>query len=208
MELYIARPQSHTRAGVLVLHAWWGLNDFFKGLCDRLAQTGFLALAPDLYHGKVATTIPEAEKLRSGVKAVIASQEILAAAQALKSQPELAQRPIGVIGFSLGARWALDLMESNPTDIAATVLFYGTRGGEYGQSQSAFLGHFAETDEYVSASGRKKLEKVLKAAGKTVEFHVYPNTRHWFFESDNPAYDPQAAALAWERTLAFLKTHL
>jgi carboxymethylenebutenolidase len=208
MESYIARPQSEIRAGVLVLHAWWGLNDFFKGFCDRLVNEGFLTLAPDLYGRKVATTIAEAEKLRSKVKRETASREILQAVQALKSQPGLEERPIGIIGFSLGAYWALNLVEKNPENIAATVLFYGTRGGEYGQSQSAFLGHFAETDEYVSASGRRKLEKALKAAGKTAEFHVYPGTRHWFFESDNAAYHPQAASLAWERTLTFLKTHL
>jgi carboxymethylenebutenolidase len=208
MDSYIARPVEEIRTGILVLHAWWGLNDFFKEFCNHLAEEGFLTLAPDLYHGKVAVTIAEAEKLRSKMKHEAASREIVEALQNLKSQSGVEKKSIGVIGFSLGAYWALHLVETCPDDFSATVLFYGTRSGEYGKAQSAFLGHFAETDEYVSDSGRRKLEKSLKTGGKTTDFHVYPGTSHWFFENNNPAYRPEAAALAWERTLTFLKTQL
>jgi carboxymethylenebutenolidase len=109
------------------------------------------------------------------------------------------------MGFSMGAYYALWLVEQAALPVTATVLFYGTRGGDYAATPSAFLGHFAESDEWVAASGVKKLEKALRAAGKEVDFHTYPGTSHWFFESDRPdAFSPQAADLAWQRTVAFL----
>ncbi len=96
-------------------------------------------------------------------------------------------------------------MEERPGDIAATVLFYGTRGGKYEKTRSAFLGHFAENDPFESESGRKKLEKTLSSAGRETTFHVYPETNHWFFEKDRPEYRAEAARLAWKRTLEFPK---
>ena len=212
---YLVKPQptmvqnATSGKGVLVLHAWWGLNDFFKGLCDRLGKEGFIALAPDLYHGATASTIAEAEKLRSKLKRDTVMQEISQAARELHDLCGASQPGIGLIGFSLGGFWALWLAEQKATPAAATVVFYGTRNGEYTESHSAFQFHFAETDEYVSASGIKKQQKSLKAAGRQAEFYTYPGTTHWFFENDRPeAYHPQAAGLAWERSLEFLKAHL
>ena len=205
MSDYLAKPKSAPRGGILVLHAWWGLNDFFKDFCNRLANEGYLVLAPDLYNGAIARTIPEAEKLRTKLKREPTSKQILQALQQL--QAEVNEEPVGLIGFSLGAYWSLWLLEEKPGAFSATVLFYGTRGGEYAKTKSAFLGHFAETDQYVSDSGRKKLEKTLKAAGRDAQFHVYPNTHHWLFENDRPEYNAQAAQLAWQRTIDFLKTH-
>lgn len=201
MSDYLAKPKSMRRGGILVLHAWWGLNDVFKDFCNRLADEGYLVLAPDLYNGAIAKTIPEAEKLRTKLKRDTTSKQILEALKQLRSETG---QPVGLIGFSLGAYWGLWLIEEKPKDIAATVLFYGARGGEYAKTKSAFIGHFAETDQYVSDSGRKKLEKTLKAAGREVAFHVYPDTGHWFFENDRPEYNPQAAELAWQRTVEFL----
>ncbi len=208
MDAYLATPKSTPRGGILVLHAWWGLNDFFKSLCDRLAREDFIALAPDLYHGAVAKTIPEAEILRGKTKRAIVIKDILQAVVQLQALPAINNRPIGVIGFSMGAYWSLWLAEEKPKAPAATVLFYGTRGGEYAKTLSAFLGHFAETDKYVSESGKKKLEKTLKAAGKEVEIFTYPGTGHWFFENDRDAYRGGAADLAWQRTVEFLRIHL
>jgi carboxymethylenebutenolidase len=123
-------------------------------------------------------------------------------------QAEIPGKAAGLIGFSLGAYWALWLVDEKPKAIAATVLFYGTRGGEYAGTKSAFLGHFAETDEYEPESVIKNFEKTLKAAGKETAFFTYPGTRHWFFENDRPEFDPQAAGLAWNRTIEFLNAHL
>ena len=206
MSNYLARPASTPRGGILVLHAWWGLNDFFKGLCDRLAMEGYLILAPDLYDGAIAKTIPEAEKLGTKIKHQAAAAHILKSLKEL--QAEIPAKATGLIGFSLGAYWALWLVDEKPKAMAATVIFYGTRGGKYVGAKSAFLGHFAEIDEYESESGMKKLEKTLKAADKETAFFTYPGTRHWFFENDRPEFDTQAAGLAWNRTVEFLNTHL
>jgi carboxymethylenebutenolidase len=205
---YLANPTFRSEKGVLVLHAWWGLNKLIRSFVDRLAGEGFIALAPDLYQGKIATTIEEAKKLRSKVKQQAASEQILQALDQLRTLSSENQT-LGVVGFSLGGWWALWLAEQESSPISATVVFYGSRGGEYIQSRSAFQFHLAETDPYVSASGVKTLRKKLSAAGRQAEFHVYPGTGHWFFEDDRPeAYQPEAAELAWNRTLEFLKKKL
>jgi carboxymethylenebutenolidase len=208
MNTYLAIPSSSVRGGILVLHAWWGLNPFIKTLCDRFAGEGFVALAPDLFHGHVASEVKEAEKLRSQARREAVTGEIMAGLDALQAIPQLKGHRIGSVGFSYGAYWGLWLAEEKPDTLAATVFFYGTRNGEYPNTRSAFLGHFAETDTYVAASGVKRLEKNLKAAGKDVYFYTYPGTGHWFFENDREAYNPGAAELAWRRTLGFLQRSL
>ncbi len=208
MNRYIAYPKSTPKSGILVLHAWWGLNEFIKSLCDRLASEGYIAFAPDLYHGKSADRIEDAEKLRKTLKGDVVKQDILSALEQLRSEPAIQGLKTGLIGFSLGAYWSLWLVEEKPDDLLATVIFYGARGGEYQATSSAFLGHFAENDPYVAKSGRKKLEKMLISSGKDVSFNTYPGTHHWFFESDRPEYDPMAAKLAWQRTLEFFNKHL
>lgn len=207
MSDYLARPNSKARGGILLLHAWWGLNNVIKDICECLAKEGYLVLAPDLYGGEIATAPADAKRLRQQkIKRNPTQKQIIDALKQLKKEADGA--PLALVGFSLGAWLGLWLVEEQTKDIAATVLFYAARSGEYTKTRSAFLGHFAETDEFVSDSGRKRLEKNLKAAGRETAFHVYPGTRHWFFESDRPEYNPQAAALAWERTLAFLHPHL
>lgn len=207
MNNYLASPINQPKGGLLVLHAWWGLNDFFKKECNRLADEGYLTLAPDLYDGKIAATVEQAETLRGKTKRAVVETKILAALDFLHARPEMEQKAIGLVGFSLGAWWSLWLNEQRPDQIAATVLFYGTRGMKSAATQSAFLGHFAEHDPYTPASGVKRLEKTLKAAGKVTEFHTYAGTGHWFFEQDRPEYHPEAANLAWARTLEFLRIH-
>lgn len=200
---HLVLPPSGQGPGVLVLHAWWGLNDFMKDFCRRLAAEGFTVLAPDLYHGKVATTVDEAKKLRGTAKRAQASAEILAAADQLSV---LTNGPIGVVGFSMGGWWGLWLSQQRPETVRAVALFYATGGGDFSLARAAYQGHFAEHDEWEPASGVKKLEKALVKAGRPASFHTYPGTGHWFFEADRPdAYDSAAAQLAWERTLAFLK---
>lgn len=202
---FTAFPASRKAPGVIVLHAWWGLNAFIQDFCQRLAAEGFSALAPDLYHGKTAATIPEAELLRSKVSQKQVSADILAALDQLLLHPGVAAHPIGVVGFSFGAHWGLWLACEKPEWIGAVAVFYGTRAGDYTRSQASFLGHFADKDKYVSQSGIKKLEKSLRQAGRPVLFNIYPGTGHWFFESDRPdAYDPLSAILAWQGTLDFL----
>lgn len=204
---YLAMPAAGKGSGVLVLHAWWGLNQTIKDFCDRLAGEGFLAFAPDLYHGQVADTIPGAEALGSALDAdyLQARAEIAQAATFLGDQVGQASRGLAVIGFSLGAYYALDLSAADPEHIRSVVLFYGTGPADFSRSQASYLGHFAGQDEFEPESNVAGLEAELKFAGRPVTFYRYPGMGHWFCEPDRlDAYDPSAASLAWERTLAFL----
>ena len=208
---YLAIPSTGKGGAVLVLHAWWGLNDTIKAFCARLAQSGFAAFAPDLYHGKIADTIADAETLGQALDAnhLQAKAEIAEAAKFLSERVGGASGGLAVIGFSLGAYFALHHSAVDPEHIRSVVIFYGTQGdffSDFSNSKADYLGHFAENDEFEPLSNVNSLEESLKRAGRPVTFYVYSGTGHWFFEPDRPqAYNPEAASLAWERTLAFLR---
>jgi carboxymethylenebutenolidase len=206
-EGYLAVPPTGTGPGVLVLHAWWGLNNTMKAFCRHLAENGFVVFAADLYHGKVAEDIPEAEALGSALDAnhLQAKAEIADATIYLHERAEKGDRGLAVIGFSLGAYYALDLCAADPGHIDSVVLFYGTGPADFSKSRAAYLGHFAENDEYEPQANVDELEEDLRRAGRPVRFYRYPGTGHWFCEPDRQAYNQAAAELAWERTLAFLK---
>jgi carboxymethylenebutenolidase len=192
-----------------VLHAWWGLNGFMRGLCDRLAQAGFVALAPDMFFGKTARTVEEAERLASGADEKQVATELLSSVEYLKNLDAVTGNGLGMVGFSFGAAWALWLAQEKPEGMRAVTIFYGTGPGDYRRSKAAYLGHFAETDPYETASGVKELEDSLNRANRPTSFYTYKGTEPWFFEEDRKeAYHPDAARLAWERTTAFLHDHL
>jgi len=206
---YLAVPQSGHGPGVLVLHAWWGLTGFFQDLCDRLAAQGFVAFAPDLYHGKTAETVEQAKALRSRLTRTQATREVIAAAEYLHDLDAMTGAGLGVVGFSLGAYYALGLSVEKPEVVRAVVVFYGARAADYSPARAAYLGHFAATDDWVAASGVKKMEKSLRSANRAATFYVYEGTGHWFFEQDRPeAYNAEAAELAWQRTAEFLRSTL
>jgi carboxymethylenebutenolidase len=208
---FLAAPSTGKGPAVLVLHAWWGLNDTIKAVCTRLAESGFVAFAPDLYHGKVADTIPDAEILGSAIDTnhVQAEIEVLTASNFLNEYPGRAEQGLAVLAFSLGGYYALNLAANHPEHVRSVVLFYGTDGGmgtDFANSKAEYLGHFAQNDEYEIQSNVENLESRLKHAGRPVTFHNYPGAEHWFFEPDRPqAYNEAAASLAWDRTLAFLR---
>jgi carboxymethylenebutenolidase len=205
---YLAVPSTGKGNGVLVLHAWWGLNDTIKAFCERLAEAGFVAFAPDLYHGKVTDQIAEAETLGAALDANVnqARAEIADATTFLKERAGSDDSSVDVIGFSLGAYYALDLSVTAPETIRSVVIFYGTGPGDYSRSKADYLGHFAEADEFEPKSNVDSLEESLRSAGRPVTFYRYSGVGHWFFEPDvSQAYDQSAASLAWDRTLAFLK---
>jgi carboxymethylenebutenolidase len=201
---YLAVPENGG-PGVLVLHAWWGLNPFFKSLCDRLAEQGFTALAPDLFQGQIATTIEAAEALMKNSDDQTVSAAVMAAKDHLLA---LTNGKIGVIGFSFGAARSLVLAAQDPEKIAAMVLFYGVYEVDFKEIKSKILGNFGERDEMEPLEGVKWMETAMQDASLDVTLHIYPNVGHWFVEADRPEYDPAAANLAWERTFAFLKENL
>jgi carboxymethylenebutenolidase len=209
---YLAVPERRTGAGVLVLHAWWGLTSVFTDVCDRLAAHGYLALAPSLYaDGATTASIAEAEALVAAhdSEPAVAEGIVLAALDQLRGLPAVTGVPVAVIGFSMGAYWALNLSQARPDDVGAVVAVYGSDGGDYGTARAAYLGHFAEHDDFEPLEAVRALESRIRAAGRDVTFHVYPGTGHWFVEPNRPdAYNAAAAELVWDRTLAFLKARL
>lgn len=203
---YLATPDSGNGPGVVVLHAWWGLNGTIRAFCDALATQGFVAFAPDLYNGEVATTIEAAEVLGQALDA----RHEEAKADLGQAVDFLAARTSGdtvaVIGFSLGAYYSLDLAARFPQRIDAVVLYYGSGGGDFSAARARYLGHFAGNDPYEPTANVDHLQRTLRDAGREVSFHRYPGVGHWFCEPDRTdAYDAAAATIAWERTLDFLR---
>lgn len=211
MKGYLALPAGGQGAGVLLLHPWWGLTEFITGLCDQLAAAGFVALAPDLFGGQTAQTVAEAEQLLAAVDSDGVAAALQEALAFFDGHTAVTSDKIAIVGFSFGAAWALlAATVFKPTAVAATVIFYGNYPGlsleRYSQSQSAFLGHFAEDDPYEDADEVRATLADMQAAGREATFYFYAGTGHWFFEGNKPdAYEPQAAELAWQRTLAFLR---
>ena len=206
---YLALPESGTGAGILLLHAWWGLNDHMMALADRLASEGFVVLAPDLYNGAIAATIEEAEVLRDQMDEDAAPGTLIAAVDFLTAHPAVSSTDIGVIGFSMGAAWGLWLTTYRPDVIGALVVFYGTyQGLDMSNMRAAFLGHFAENDPFEPREAVEELDKILTEMNLEATFYVYEGTAHWFFEADRPEYHAESARLAWEWTVKFLNEKL
>ncbi|MCC6790340.1 MAG: dienelactone hydrolase family protein, partial [Thermomicrobiales bacterium] len=204
----LAVPPGGSGPGVLVLHAWWGLTPVFTNVCDRLAENGFVALAPGLYpNGETTDSIDEAEKLvdASDRAPGVAGGIAFAGVDHLRGLAAVTGDGIGVIGFSMGAYWALHLSEARPDDVRAVVAVYGTSDSDFSAARAAYLGHFAAQDDFEPIESVRTLESSLRDAGRDVTFHIYPDTGHWFFEPNRPdVYNAEAAELVWERTLAFL----
>jgi carboxymethylenebutenolidase len=118
------------------------------------------------------------------------------------------RKTIGVVGFSMGAAWAMEAAADQPGQIAAAVLFYGAAAADYSQVKARVLGHFSDADEWEPLEGVRAMERDMQAAGVDVTLHIYPKVAHWFVEQDRPEYDAPAAALAWDRTFKFLKQAL
>lgn len=202
---FLALPESGTGDAVLVLHAWWGLNDDIRALCRRLAGEGFVAYAPDLYGGgRVADTIPGAEVLRDALDANPGEAQAAVDAAAAFLGGIAPDGSFAAVGFSLGAWFAYELAADNPA-VRRVVAFYGSGSRDPRASQAAYLGHYAADDDFEPAEEVAALAEALRAAGRPVTFHTYPGTGHWFFEPSRPEYDAAAAEEAWQRTVAFLK---
>jgi carboxymethylenebutenolidase len=205
---YLASP-GNPRGKVLVLHAWWGLNDFFKTIADGLASQGFVALAPDLYDGPIAKTVEEAKGLHSKVDNKRIEKIVLGASEYLHSIPSVPGRRMGVVGFSMGAALSLELSTLKPESIGAVVVYYGTYPMDFSKAQASYLGHFAPDDEWEPLSEVRALEGKLREAGRETSFYFYPATKHWFVEENRPVeYNREAADLAWKRTMEFLNRKL
>lgn len=202
---FLALPSQEKAPGVLVLHAWWGLNPIFKNLCDSLAAEGFVTFAPDLNEGKVAKTIDEAKEIMSSLDGKRKYEVAMAAVDFLRQRPEVQQGPLSLIGFSMGAAWSLALASERPEDFQKVVLFYGAGEADFSKIKAEILGHYSDTDEWEDINYVRSMESDMRQAGIKTTFHIYPRVPHWFFENDRPEFNLEAAELAWTRTLEFLR---
>jgi carboxymethylenebutenolidase len=206
---YVVVPDSGHGPGVLVLHAWWGLTPFFRHLCDRLADEGFVALAPDLFAGATADTPGEGAALLGAADPNDLARLVMASAKTLRGLPATPEGPIGVLGFSMGASMALWLSVRAPDDVGAAAVFYGTQDMDFAPAKAVYQGHFAQNDAQVSEDEVAYLQAQLRLAGRDVTFYRYPGAGHWFFEEDREdSFDRLAASEAWQRTVEFLRQHL
>ncbi len=208
---YLAAPDTIGRSpAVVVIQEWWGLVPHIKNITDRFAAAGFLALAPDLYHGRVANEPDEANKLMLDMKRDAAAGEIGAAARFLASHP-LSTGRVGVVGFCLGGGLALLAACAHP-DIEACVDFYGVLPGGRpvcDRLRAPVLGLFGEDDESMPPAAVRTLERELRAMNKTVETVIYQGAGHAFFnDAGEGSYNAACAADAWNRTLDWLNRFL
>jgi carboxymethylenebutenolidase len=212
---YLAVPEHGSGPGVVVLHAWWGLTEPFRQVCDRLAEAGFVALAPDLYRGKTTAAVEEAQALGEALDRDLERVlgDIAGAVQFLRQHDAThlagGRGKLALVGFSLGGAYALDMSVRMSEEIAAVVTFYATYPGlDYRSASAAYLCHFAQDDPFEPAESVAEMEQALQAAGRPATCYTYPGTTHWFFEDNRPEYDAEAARLAWERTIQFLHERL
>ncbi len=208
---YVSVPDSGTGPGVIVIQEWWGLVDHIKEVCDRFASQGFVALAPDLYHGKTTKSPDEAGKLMMALRIDEAEKDLRAAADYLSIQDSTASKKIGVVGFCMGGALALFTATKNPA-IGACVVFYGGHPNvkpDLPNLHAPMLGLYADRDDFVTPDSVRELERKLKDLGKEVDVKIYPDADHAFFNDARPeVYNAGAAADAWQRTVEFLRKNL
>ncbi|MEW6733495.1 MAG: dienelactone hydrolase family protein [Acidobacteriota bacterium] len=208
---YLALPQNRQGAGIIVLQEWWGLVPHIKDIVDRFAAQGYVALAPDLYHGETATSPDRAGKLMMSLRIDEAEKELGGAVQYLLNHQTVQPKKIGTVGFCMGGALSLYAASKNP-QVNACVVFYGGFPGiepDIPNLKAPVLGLYAAKDSFVTVDAVKQLEERLKAAGKTVDVHIYPNVDHGFFNDTRPeVYNQQAANDAWQRVLNFYQQNL
>lgn len=208
---YLSFPETGSGAGVLVIQEWWGLVDHIKSVADRFADCGFVALAPDLYHGDTTRSPDETGRMLMALSIDQAAQEIRAAASHLLTMPQVAPKKIGVVGFCMGGQLALRAGMEYPDVISACVDFYGTHpkvAVDPAKLRIPLLSHFGKRDQMVIHGDAQAFVKRISDAGKFVDAYYY-DAGHAFFNDARPeAFDADAASLAWDRTLAFLRDNL
>jgi len=207
---YLARP-AKPGAGVVVIQEWWGLVPQIEHVADRFAREGFVALAPDLYHGKKTKSPDEAGKLMMSLAVDEAARDLAAAIDYLVALPETTGSKVGTIGFCMGGALSLFAASKNP-EVGACVVFYGGHPNikpDLASLGAPVLGIFGGKDTFVTPQAVAELDRQLTEHGKRHAFHTYPDASHAFFNDDRPeVYDPAASKDAWARTLAFLRQEL
>ena len=207
---YLSMPRKGGGPGVIVIQEWWGLVDHIKDVADRFAKEGFVALAPDMYHGKTTTSPDDAGKLMMALKIDEVEQDLRGAIDYLIGLGETQGDRAGTVGFCMGGQLSLYAACANPK-VGACVVYYGVHPNvrpDLESLQAPVLGFFAEKDGFVTPEVVGRLESDLRAAGKQVEFHMYKGAEHAFFNDTRPVYNKAYAKETWERVLTFCRQHL
>ena len=205
---YLAEPKTKSQRGVVVIQEWWGLNEHVKDVADRFAAKGFMALAPDLYHGTVTRSPDEAGKLLMALNIAEAEKDLRGAIQHLRG---LTGKPVGTVGFCMGGALSLFAACTNPEGVGACVIYYGGHPKvqyDFDRLRAPVLGHWAENDGFANANV-PRFETELKKRGKPFTFHTYKGTHHAFFNDTRAeVYDRAAALTSFTRTLDFFEKNL
>jgi carboxymethylenebutenolidase len=207
---YFATPASGKGPAVVVIQEWWGLVPHVEDLVDRFAREGFVAIAPDLYHGKTTTSPDEAGKMLMELDVERAEREIAGAGDFLLQRPECTSKKFGVVGFCMGGALAQYEATKN-AKVGAAVSFYGgfkKVPTDWDNLQAPLLLIYGEKDQGVPPEQGKQLAEKLKKMGKTVELVIYPGADHAFFNDTRPNHKPDAAKDAWRRTIDWLRRSL
>lgn len=208
---YLALPAASPGPGLLVIQEWWGLVDHIKAVADRFAAAGFVALAPDFYHGETTKSPDAAAKLFMALNVDRAAQDLRGAAAYLKGRPETIGPRVGALGFCMGGQLALYSGFIDPEQIGAVVDFYGIHPKvvvDPARLSVPVLGHFAKRDQSVPVPSVQALADRVNAAGGSFELHLYDADHAFFNDTRAEVYSAAEAARAWDRTLAFLRRHL
>ena len=213
---YLAKPPSGAGPGVLVIQEWWGLDADLKRMADKIAAAGFVALAPDLYHGQVAghTEMDKAAQLMNTMPPDRAARDMSGAVDYLAANPAVTSNGIGVVGFCMGGMLSFIIAANRPDKVRAVVPFYGFPQGasepDWSKLTAAVSGHMAEHDDFFSPAAAKALETKLRGMGKNVTLTVHPGTGHAFMGPHNAlgTLNAQLAAEIWPNVISFLKANL
>jgi carboxymethylenebutenolidase len=213
---YLVTPASGTGPGVLVVQEWWGLDSGIKEMSDRLGAAGFVALAPDLYHGQLAghDEMDKASSLMQSLPPDRAARDMSGAVDYLASHPSVVGDGIGVVGFCMGGMLAFIIAANRPDKVKALVPFYGFPQGktapDWTKLTASVRGHMAEHDTFFTPAGARALEAELRALGKDVTLTIHPGTGHAFMGPHNAlgTLDAALAARIWPEVTAFLHDKL
>lgn len=203
----LAVPAGSGKAGtVVVLQEWWGLNEQIQSVADRLAAEGFVAMVPDLYHGRLAKDSTEAGALMNGLDWKVAMDDIAGAVAYLREHPR-GNAKVAVIGFCMGGALAFAAAANLP-GLAAVVPFYGVPGkADYTKVVAPILAHFAKTDGWAKPEIARRIQEEIEERDGSMELHIY-DAEHAFMNDRRPeVYNADAAKQAWHRTIHFLKEH-
>ena len=208
---YSSAPKSGKGPAVVVIQEWWGLVPHIEDVVDRFAKEGFTAVAPDLYHGVMAKSPTDAEKLKMELDVERAEREIAGAGEWLLKQPSCSSKKYGVVGFCMGGGLA-QYVGTKDANVGAVVSFYGgfkEAKRDWNNLRAPMLLIYGEKDRGVPPEQGRELEQQLKKMGKNVQLVIYPGADHAFFnDARKEVYKPDAAADAWKRTLALFRQDL